>query len=230
LQNDLDRLEDIEKASLRLIVQAIYDYRRDAAIIFGAENDQVADIGEDITREAIDRLGVPRVYQRLFGKFDYKRACYLFHPNFAIKQALFVDSKAENTSGESTATLQVSQLSMTINQVRAGKTIAIAGRLPTVLTIGNEQFLTTTVFVKYNYSDVGARKRLDSITVAVLPNGMLQARYNPSANDSIWRAGRNAPSLGEEFRVRLNFGLLKNKSRWRVQRVPMEPEEFAWDE
>ena len=68
LQNDLDRIEDIEKASLRLVVQALFDYRREAFIIFQAESDQVADIGEDITREAIDKLGMPRINQRLFGK------------------------------------------------------------------------------------------------------------------------------------------------------------------
>lgn len=52
LLNDLDRLEAIEKTSLRLVVQALYDYRSEAAVIFRAESDQVADIGEDITREA----------------------------------------------------------------------------------------------------------------------------------------------------------------------------------
>lgn len=55
-----------------------------------------------------------RIDQRLFGKMDYKRACYLFHPNYAIKQALFVDSKAEKIEGRNTATLQTSQLSMVV--------------------------------------------------------------------------------------------------------------------
>lgn len=63
--------------------------------VFQAEIDLVADVGEDITREALDRMGMARIDQRLFGKMDYKRACYLFHPDYAVKQALFVDSKAE---------------------------------------------------------------------------------------------------------------------------------------
>ncbi|WP_240695799.1 SfiI family type II restriction endonuclease [Candidatus Chloroploca sp. Khr17] len=50
LRENLDRIEAIEKASLRLLVQALYDYRHEAAIIFQAENDQVADIGEDVTQ------------------------------------------------------------------------------------------------------------------------------------------------------------------------------------
>ena len=90
LRDNLDRLEDIEKASLRLVVQALYDYRDSAQEIFHEESDWVADIGEDITREALDRMGMSRIDQRLFGKVDYKRARYLFHPEYAVKQALFV--------------------------------------------------------------------------------------------------------------------------------------------
>jgi hypothetical protein len=58
---------------------------------------------------------------------------------------------------------------------------------------------------------------------------MLQDRYNPNPKDSIWIAGRNAPTLGEEFRVRLSFHRLKEKANWRVQSIPMIPNEFSWD-
>ena len=92
LRHNLDRLEEIEKASLRSVMQAIYEYRDVAVEIFREEGDLVADIGEDITREALDRLGTSKIDQRLFGKVDYKRARYLFHPEYAVKQALFVDS------------------------------------------------------------------------------------------------------------------------------------------
>ncbi len=229
LSQNLDRLEEIEKISLRLVTQAIYDYRIIAQEIFQAESDLVADIGEDITREAIDRLGMPRIDQRLFGKVDYKRACYLFHPDYAIKQALFVDSKAEKESGRGTATLQISQLSMAIRQIRFQREIDIQGKLPTVLNLRGESYLTTTLFVKYNYAEQRGGKVLRSITVAALPNGMLQDRYNPSSVDTIWIAGRNAPTLGEEFRVRLSFHRLKEKMDWRVQHIPIPPGEFHWD-
>ena len=61
LRQNPDRLEEIEKVSLRLVTQAIYDYRTTAQEIFQEESDLVADIGEDITREAIDRLGISLV-------------------------------------------------------------------------------------------------------------------------------------------------------------------------
>ena len=228
LRQNLDRLEEIEKTSLRLVTQAIYDYRVAAQEIFREESDQVADIGEDITREALERLGMPRIDQRLFGKVDYKRACYLFHPEYAIKQALFVDSKAEKVSGQGTATLQISQLSMVVKQVRFNKDIEVSGKLPVIVNLKGESYLTTTIFVKYNYEE-GAGNVLKNITLAAVPNGMLQERYNPTTQETIWIAGRNAPTLGEEFRVRLSFHRLKEKANWRVQHIPIVKATFTWD-
>jgi Type II restriction enzyme SfiI len=114
LSADLGRLEEIEKSSLRLVAQALYNYRTNALEIFREEIDDVSDIGEDITRESLDRLGMSKIDQRLFGKVDYKRARYLFHPDYAVKQALFVDSKVEKVGGK--ATLQTSQFSMIVRQ------------------------------------------------------------------------------------------------------------------
>ena len=142
LKFNIERMEAIEKASLRLVTQAVFDFRKTAAEIFRMEHDLAADIGEDITREALDRMGVSKIDQRLFGKIDYKRARYLFHPDFAIKQALFVDSKAEKTSGRATATLQTSQISLIVKQIRANKNIEVAGKLPCVI---DNTFITTTI-------------------------------------------------------------------------------------
>lgn len=229
LSGDLDRLEEIERASLRMVVQAVYDYRATATEIFREESDLVADIGEDITREALDRMGMSRIDQRLFGKIDYKQARYLFHPEYAVKQALFVDSKAEKTAGQRTATLQTSQFSLTVRQIRSGDEVAIPGTLPPVLLLRGEEYITTTIFVKYNYIESTHQgNTLDSITIAALPNGLLQEIYNPASNDTIWLAGRNAPTLGEAFRVRLSFPRLKAKANWRVQSIPLPPHPFQW--
>lgn len=231
LYQNLDRLEEIEKASLRLVVQAIYDYREMAVEIFREESDFVADIGEDITREALDRMGMAKIDQRLFGNIDYKRARYVFHPEYAIKQALFVDSKAEKVTGQNTATLQTSQISMIVRQVRTNKAIEIFGRLPQIIEIRDQRYLTTTIFVKYNYFEQQpGQNKLETITVAALPNGMLQDRYNPTATNTIWLAGRDAPTLGEPFRVRLSFPRLKKKASWRVQNIPVSPQDFQWSE
>ena len=60
------------------------------------------------------------------------------------------------------------------------------------------------------------------LIVACVPNGMLQARYNPDANDGIWLAGRNAPTLGEDFRVRVNYKRLRSKAPWRVEEIGLD--------
>ena len=230
LRKDAKRLEDIEKASLRMVVQAIYEYRTVAEETFREESDLVADIGEDITRESLDRLGMSKIDRRIFGKVDYKRARYVFHPEYSIKQALFIDSKAEKISGQGTATLQTSQFSMSVRQIRAEQELEVAGKLPAILILKDEAYITTTLFVKYNYSEGQNGNLLQSVTIAALPNGILQEIYNPDVSDTIFVAGRNAPSLGEEFRVRLSFARLKAKAEWRVQTIPMPPDEFVWNE
>ena len=231
LESNLDVLEDIEKASTRLVTQAILDFREEAAAIFGRERDLPQDFAEDITREALDQMGVSRIPQRLYGKIDYKRARYVFHPDYTLRQALFVDSKAEKTSGASTATLQTAQTSMTIMHVRSGAPVEVQGTLEPIIQSEIGNFLSTTIFVKYNYEeDDDGVNTLESITVACVPHAFLQDRYNPDTNDTFWRAGRNAPSLGEAFRVRLVFRLLAERASWRVQQIPIALTQFTWQE
>lgn len=230
LTTNLSCLESIEKGSIRLVTQALYDFREVAAEIFRRESDLAQDIAEDITREALDRIGVSKIDTRLFGKMDYKRARYVFNRDYAIRQALFVDSKAEKVEGQDTATLQTAQTSMRIRHIRAGREVDEAGKLPSVINTDKGKLLTTTIFVKYNYEELGRRNKLWSITVAAVPNGMLQAQYNPTARETIWRAGRNAPTRGEVFRVRLVFKWLKDSTNWRVQSIPIPPTPFTWDD
>ena len=235
LRANLDIIEQVEKATLRMVTQAIYDFRADAIEIFAGESDLVADIGEDITREALDRQGMPSIPVRLFGKVDYKRATYLFQPDYAVRQALFVDSKAEKTAGAGTATIQTSQTSMRIRQIRQQQPVDVPGDLDSIAVVRGSEYLTTTIFVKYNYTEVAGNtppNRLDSISVLCLPNGLLQECYNPTAADNtIWRAGRNAPTRGEAFRVRVSLTALKGKANWRVQTIPADLDQMlAWDD
>lgn len=227
LATDTQRLEEIEKATLRLVSQAIFNFRTEALDIFENEKDKVQDIGEDITREALDQMGVSKNAERLFGKIDYKRARYIFHPDYAIRQALFVDSKAEKNSGRNTATIQTAQTSLIIRHVRSGQDVSVPGSLPCVIETHGKKFLTTTIFVKYNYDEIGGHNTLTDITTAALPSRMLQEIYNPSPADTIWRAGRNAPTRGEPFRVRLVFASLRQKKNWRVQTLPVSGA-FHW--
>jgi Type II restriction enzyme SfiI len=92
LANDTEIIERIEKASARLVCQAILDFASVARDQFKLAKDLAGTVGEDVTRDAMESMGLSRVpTARLIGKIDYKRAAYYFAPEYWIRQALFVD-------------------------------------------------------------------------------------------------------------------------------------------
>lgn len=225
-------IEAIERQSLRSLYQAVIDFGFEAYDIFQHSTDNVTEIGEDITREILDRLGGYHIQQRIYGNVDYRKARYVILPDYLVRQALFVDSKAEKSAR--TATLQMSQTSLTINQFRAGGTFAEVGKLPAISQYHGDNFLTTTLLAHYFYHESGRARELRTINVAAVPNGRLQHIYNPNPEDTIWLAGRNAPIRNEDFRVRLAFDRLRAKATWRVQSVLYHPFdriiESGWNE
>lgn len=203
-----DEIEEVEKLSLRWMYQAVLDFGFTAWDIFRQSPDDGKDVAEDITRELLDALSGYRIHQRILGSVDYRKARYVLMPHQTIRQALFVDSKAEKT--RNTGTMQMSQLSLHVRQKRAGIVRDEPGMLPNISIYGATQFLTTTMLLHYSYQDDPIGNHfLETITRAAVPNGLLQNKYNPDEEDTIWLAGRNAPTLGEDFRVRLSFDRLK---------------------
>lgn len=219
----LDEVEEIEKLTLRWIFQAVTDFGMEAHEIFIKSPDSVQDIAEDITRELLDRLPGYNVQQRIYGTVDYKKARYVILPHQTVRQALFIDSKAEKTNR--TATIQMSQTSLQIRQRRTGSDVNEKGFLPEISTYEGKPYLTTTCVVHFMYhDDENGKHHLKEVTIVAVPNGILQDRYNATMEDGIWLAGRNAPTLGEDFRVRLGFSKLKEKSNWRVQVISYNEE------
>ncbi len=206
---------------MSMVVQALMDYRQQALTIFREETDKPQDIAEDVTREALELMGVPRLNERLYGKVDIKKAIYVFLPR-AQPVALMVDSKAEKANGDRTATIQMSQTSMRVKMKRSGAITDVEGGLEPVITRGDRSLYVATVVAKYAYVESEEAQELKRLIVACIPSGLLQDRYNPNADDGIWLAGRNAPSRGEDFRVRLNYRSLAEKASWRVQEIALE--------
>ena len=219
----LDELERLEETAMSLVVQAISDYRQQAVTIFQEETDLPQDIAEDITREAMDLMGVPGFNERLYGKVDFKKAIYIFLPN-AHPVALMLDSKAEKSNGDRTATIQMSQTSMHVRMRRGGVDVDEPGGLERIMMRGERSLHVVTIIAKYVYAETATGQELRRIIVSCIPNGLLQGRYNPNARDGIWLAGRNAPSRGEDFRVRLSYRHLSGKALWRVQEIPLNQE------
>lgn len=203
-----------------MVTQALRDYRQDAVDIFAAETDKPQDIAEDIVREAIATMGLSEMHLRLYGKVDVKKAIYVFAPD-AEPVALMLDAKAEERD-DRTATIQMSQTSMTVRQQRSGRTVAVAGGLNPFIDRDERRLLVVTVVAKFVYADINGGRQLREIIVACIPNGLLQDIYNPDADNTIWLAGRDAPSRGEDFRVRLGYGALAEKAPWRVCRINPE--------
>jgi hypothetical protein len=227
-----DQIEQIERLTLRWVFQASIDFGMEAYDIFRHSPDEVKDVAEDVTRELLDRLPGYNIPQRIFGTVDYKRARYVILPDMIVRQALFADSKAEKTN--QTATIQMSQTSMIVKQYRFENLINEMGKLPSISLYDGMQYLTTTVFLHFTYVDIDEIHHLREATLFCLPNGSLQNIYNPDADDTIWLAGRNAPSLGEDFRVRISFARLKAKAFWRVQKIyyseTLNQCQGVWDE
>ena len=212
-----EELERIEQTAFSMVVQALTDYAKEAATIFREEIDQPQDIAEDITREAVEAMGLPGMRERLYGKVDVKKAIYVFLPE-AHPVALMLDAKAE-ARDKTSATIQMSQTSMHVKMHRGGQIIDEAGKLPQVIKRNDQEFYVVTVIAKFFYEETKEGRDLLQIIVACIPNGQLQELYNPNAEDTIWRVGRDAPTRGEDFRVRLNFAPLREKAAWRVHEI-----------
>lgn len=214
-----EQVECAEKVSSRYAYHALRDFAQESAYIFANSPDKKADgVAEDATRDALGRMPGYTVAERLFGVTDFKRAGYVILPDFAVRQALLVDSKAELTN--TSARIQISQTSLRIRQMRKGKAVDEPGELPEVMTIRQNPFLVTTLFVHYHYEDrAGGGRVLKEMTLAALPGKRFQNGYSRSASKKDTIFGGSPHKDGEKFRTRLYFTRLETRCRWRVQRL-----------
>ena len=105
----------------------------------------------------------------------------------------------------------MSQTSMRVRMRRSGVEMDEPGGLEQVISRGGRSLYVVTIIAKYVYDDTATGQELRRLIVSCIPNGLLQERYNPNASVGIWLAGRNAPTRGEDFRVRLSYRL------WRIK-------------
>jgi len=218
---DDDILERVERTAFSIVTTAIENYKDEITKMFREEDDKPQDIAEDAMREAIEELGVSKIRERLYGRVDVKKAIFVFLPE-AIPVALMVDAKAEKHNGDRTATMQMSQMSMRVRVRRKDTSMDERGKLDTELKRKNRTLHVVTIVVKFSYVERDdGHHDVKNITLACIPSGRLQDRYNPNADDGIWLMGRDSPQRGEDFRIRVSFEKLTAKAAWRVHGIWM---------
>ena len=228
-----DWIEQIEMTAFAMVVRALKDHMFNAVRIFREENDKPQDIAEDVTRKALDEMNLPKINIRLYGKVDIKKAIYVFLPHEiptapsylmpvdppdAIPVALMLDAKAEKAD-ETTVTIQMAQTSMHVKMMHGGKLVDKKGLLEATMGQEGRILQTVAIIVKYIYSERESGFALKKIIAICIPNGRLQEKYNPDAKHTIWGPGRDAPTRGEEFRVRVKLRELKKITPWRVYEI-----------
>lgn len=222
-----DELELCEKQTLRIIVQAMQEYSREAKAIFDSTplptGDEITVLGEDLVQYALEVAELYPINKRLAGSIDYKRVRWLPTPYGLFPQALLVDAKAakENTR----TTLQQSQLPMDADFEVNGVVHNLTAGIPNLVVEAKSgamlQALPTSIFVHLYYKDLpqGATtpRSLKAIYIVSVPHGLLKQRYNPTAQDSFWGKGKESTSRLEARRVRVYFQRLIAMCPWRVQ-------------
>ncbi|MGH8601990.1 MAG: SfiI family type II restriction endonuclease [Gammaproteobacteria bacterium] len=225
-------IENIEKLSIRWATQALLDFAPIAYDEFRNSPDDADGVAEDVTQEALNDLkGFAIRQRRLYGTVDYRQARYVILPEYMVRQALFIDSKAEKSA--SSGRIQISQTSLHVRFSRPdGARINVPGGLPTIIDLADQtSYLSTTLFVHYHYGEPPEGRELKAILLAALPNGKLESDYVPSCTDSIWNVGPDSPARGERQRARISFRKLEQKRSWRVQRINFNPTgqvSFVW--
>ncbi len=101
---------------------------------------------------------------------------------------------------------------MGVRLYRKGIALDERGKLPVIIYRNGRDYRVVTIIAKFVYKEASQGHTLLRIIVACIPSKELQSDYNPTANKTVWRVGRDAPTLGEDFRVRLNYVELRKKS------------------
>jgi hypothetical protein len=233
-----NEIEDLEKSTLRAVVQALQEYSREAKDIFdntyAPQENEVIVIAEDLTQYALEVAEFYPINKRYAGFIDYKRVRWLPTPFGLIPQSLLVDAKAstENTRD----TLQRSQLPMDADFVSNGKAYQMkAGVVPhlEIPTSGGESLfaIATSLLVHFYYSRIVSNnppfRRLRSIYILSLPHARLKHKYNPGPERTFFGQGKHSPLRSEDPRIRVYFSALRRMMPWRIQELTFGERDYA---
>ena len=225
-----DQLEEIEKQTLRTLVQALQQYSSEAKDIFdnteAPSQNEVIVLAEDLTQYALEVAEIYPINKRFAGFIDYKRARWLPTPYGLIPQVLLVDAKASKEGNRDT--LQRSQLPMDADFRVRSQVHSMKAGVPLHQVLdginGPVTAVTTTSLVHFYYEDVqhnltGKYRNLIAIYVLAIPHGSLKSKYNPDPDTTFFGQGKHSSAREEEPRIRVYFDRLRHACPWRLQEL-----------
>lgn len=227
-------LELIEKQTLRVVVQALQQYSREAKEIFettkAVSGGEVIVLAEDLVQYALEVAEIYPINKRFAGFIDYKRVRWLPTPFGLFPQVLLVDAKASTENNRDT--LQNSQLPMNAEfRDNNGQVVMLPAGVPPYQELdavpsGKLYALTTSIFVHFYYKDTPddpeRERRLIALYVLCIPHGSLKDRYNPNADTTFFGQGKHSPARNEVPRIRVYFTRLRQMAPWRLQELRYE--------
>lgn len=225
-----EQTEQIEKQTLRVIVQAVQEYSREARQIFentpAPRESEIIVLAEDLVQYALEVAECYPINKRFAGFIDYKRVRWLSSPFGIFPQVLLVDAKASTENNRET--LQQSQLPMDADFVSNGMPVHLAAGVPPHLIVTTESgtslpAITTSAFIHFFYENLDREnapfRKLKSIFVLSLPHQRLKAKYNPNSATTFFGQGKHSPKRNEEPRIRVYFTRLRKMCAWRLQEL-----------
>jgi hypothetical protein len=225
-----NQIEQIEKQTLRVIVQAIQEYSREARQIFentaAPRESEIIVLAEDLVQYALEVAECYPINKRFAGFIDYKRVRWLSTPFGLFPQVLLVDAKA--STEDNRETLQQSQLPMDADFVSNEVSVRLAAGVPPHLDVITESgkalpAITTSTFIHFFYEslkrDTAPFRRLKSIFILSIPHQRLKGKYNPDSATTFFGQGKHSPKRNEEPRIRVYFTRLRKMCAWRLQEL-----------
>jgi hypothetical protein len=238
-QITLDQIEQVEKQTLRVIVQALQEYSREARDIFentpAPSEAEIIVLAEDLVQYALEVAECYPINKRFAGFIDYKRVRWISTPFGLFPQVLLVDAKASTENNRET--LQQSQLAIDADFTSKGVAVRMRAGVPPHMEVVMADAsivpaITTSAFIHFYYEDMARTnapyRRLRSIFAMLLPHQSLKPRYNPDATTTFFGQGKHSPARLEVPRIRVYFGRLRAMSPWRLQELQyVEGQQYA---
>lgn len=225
-----DQLELLERQTLRMLVQAVQEYSREARMIFqdtpAPSEAEVIVLAEDLVQYALEVAETYPINRRFAGYIDYKRVRWMPTAAGLLPQALLVDAKASKENNR--ITLQQSQLAMDAEfRTKTGSigrlTAGVGPHLPIPTHAGGSlPAVATSAFILFHYTGItGATtppyRTLRAVHLILLPHQRLKPIYNPDPAASFFGEGKHSTKRGEDPRIRVYLTRLRRKCPWRAQ-------------